>query len=237
MTTPGSCDISMNNIMYRLDDDHNVCGVLNDMDLSSDLNDLEDLKATSLRRTGTPPFMAIDLLRKHSVQPDHTYRHDLESLFYVMLILFARYEFIAAEPNDDRAERLVKRDKAPLSEWFDPTRSWEKLWKEKNDFFTGAQGSSDSLHMNNIMSSSFQGFKTWISSLREALQDGLLARLVAIRQETKAQGKGQVASSFVYETLGSNFQYSTFFDVMKNFGDKALRAPPYSLDTTPTTSL
>ncbi|KAF8915087.1 hypothetical protein CPB85DRAFT_453952 [Mucidula mucida] len=182
-------DISMSNIMYRIDDDHNVYGVLNDMDLSSDLNDLEDLKATSLRRTGTPPFMAIDLLRKHSVQPNHLYRHDLESLFYVMLILFARYELIAAEPNEDRVERLLKRSEAPLSEWFDPTLSWEKLGKEKNDFFTGAQGSSDSLHMNNIMSSSFQGFRTWISRLKDALEDGLDARRGAVRAADKAMDR------------------------------------------------
>ncbi|KAF8915050.1 hypothetical protein CPB85DRAFT_452813 [Mucidula mucida] len=175
-------DISMSNIMYRFDDDHNVYGVLNDMDLSSDLNDLEDLKATSLRRTGTPPFMAIDLLRKHSVQPDHIYRHDLESLFYVMLILFARYEFIAAEPDDDGAERLVKRLKAPLSEWFDPTLSWATLAQKKNDFFTGAQGSGDLLHMNNILSSSFRGFKPWISRLKNALEDGLVARNRALRE-------------------------------------------------------
>ncbi len=51
----------MNNIMYRFDEQRNVCGVLNDMDLSFDL--VEDSKETLLLRTGTPPFMAIDLLR------------------------------------------------------------------------------------------------------------------------------------------------------------------------------
>ncbi|KAF8915069.1 hypothetical protein CPB85DRAFT_1560535 [Mucidula mucida] len=227
-------DISMSNIMYRLDDDHNVCGVLNDMDLSSDLNDLEDLKATSLRRTGTPPFMAIDLLRKHSVQPNHLYRHDLESLFYVMLILFARYELIAAEPNDDRGERLVKRHKAPLSEWFDPTLSWETLGKDKQIFITDTPPVNSSLHMNHILSSSFQGFKTWISRLKNALEDGLGARNRALRE---VEDSGEAHPSFVSETLGGNFQYSTFFGLMKSFGGKALRAPPYSLDTTPTTSL
>ncbi|KAF8915042.1 hypothetical protein CPB85DRAFT_1560513 [Mucidula mucida] len=54
-------DISMNNIMYRFDEQRNVCGVLNDMDLSSELEDPEDLKTAFLRRTGTPPFMAMDL--------------------------------------------------------------------------------------------------------------------------------------------------------------------------------
>ncbi|KAF8915070.1 hypothetical protein CPB85DRAFT_1295551 [Mucidula mucida] len=230
-------DISMSNIMYRFDDDHNVCGVLNDMDLSSDLNDLEDLKATSLRRTGTPPFMAIDLLGKDSHQPEHIYRHDLESLFYVMLILFARYEFIAAEPNDDRGERLVKRHKAPLSEWFDPTLSWDTLAEKKQYFITNIPPVTSSLHMNHILSSSFQGFKPWISRLKNALQDGLGARNRALRDLEEALESGEVPPSFAYETLGGKVQYSTFFDVMKNFGGKVLRAPPYSLDITATTSL
>ncbi len=217
-------DISMSNIMYRIDDDHNVYGVLNDMDLSSDLNDLEDLKATSLRRTGTPPFMAIDLLGKDSHQPEHIYRHDLESLFYVMLILFVGYEFIAAEPNEDRAERLWIRSEAPLSEWFDSSLSWEALAQNKNDFFTGAQGSGDLLHMNNIMSSSFQGFRTWISRLKDALEDGLDARKRAVRAADKAMDRGEEPASFAYETLGGEYQYSTFFEVMKSFEGTLLRA-------------
>ncbi|KAF9016195.1 hypothetical protein BDZ89DRAFT_994644 [Hymenopellis radicata] len=234
-------DISMSNLMYRFDDDHNVCGVLNDMDLSSDLNDREDLKATSLRRTGTPPFMAIDLLRKNSIQPEHIYRHDLESLFYVMLILFTRYELTAAEPTSsqiqDRAERLAKRSHAPLSEWFDSALSWEALSKEKLAFINSAEASDSPLHTNNIISSSFQGFKPWISRLKEALQDGIHARIVALRKEETAKNNRKAPPSFDYATFGGEFQYSTFFDVMKNFGDKALRAPPQSLDIDATMEL
>ncbi len=72
-------------------------------------------------------------------------------------------------------------------------------------------------------------------NLKDALEDGLDARRGALRQQRKAQSKGEVPEPFVYETLGGNVQYSTFFDVMKNFGDKSLRAPPYSLDINATT--
>ncbi len=122
--------------MYRFDEQRNVCGVLNDMDLSFDL--VEDSKETLLLRTGTPPFMAIDLLREYSLQPEHIYRHDLESLFYVMLTVFTRYELIATEPTsqDHRARRLLRRIDPLLSEWFDSTTSWERLSKEKELFFT-----------------------------------------------------------------------------------------------------
>ncbi len=229
----------MSNIMYRFDDDHNAYGVLNDMDLSSDLNDLKDLKATSLRRTGTPPFMAIDLLRKDSLHPAHIYRHDLESLFYVMLILFARYEFIAAESNDDRAERLLKRSEAPLSEWFDSTLSWEALGEKKELFFTRIMLSDSPYETENMISSSFADFTDWISDLRYAFKEGLQAldRAITLAKRAVKSGKAPSQTSFTNATLGGKFRYSTFFNVMKNFGDKALRAPPYSLDTTPTTSL
>ncbi|KAF9016192.1 hypothetical protein BDZ89DRAFT_409497 [Hymenopellis radicata] len=231
-------DISMSNITYRSDDEGRIYGVLIDMGLSSDL---DDLKATSLRRTGTPPFMAIDLLRKYSLQPEHIHRHDLESLFYVMLILFTRYELEAAEPTSsriqDRAERLARRRKAPLTQWFDSTLSWEALSKEKEIFLARIEAPDSPLHMNNIISSSFQGFKDWIWSLKDALQDGFHAQTQALRQEEKAKIRGKAPAPFDYATLGGEFQYSTFFDVMKNFGDKALRAPPQSLDIDDTMEL
>ena len=42
-------------------------------------------------RTGTGPFMAIDLLRKGPV-PLHLYRHDLESFFYVLVYVCAVWD-------------------------------------------------------------------------------------------------------------------------------------------------
>ncbi|KAF8915089.1 hypothetical protein CPB85DRAFT_1433285 [Mucidula mucida] len=234
-------DISMSNIMYRFDNDHNVCGVLNDMDLSSDLEDLEDLKATSLRRTGTPPFMAIDLLRKHSVQPDHLYRHDLESLLYVMLILFTHYELITAEPTsipiNNRGERLVERLDAPLGQWFDPTLSWNTLAEKKLSFLTRPELDDSPFETENMVSASFADFTDWISDLRDALGEGIQGQGKALKQARKDKrvGKAPPRKPFANSTLGGKFRYSTFFNVMKNFGDKALRAPPYSLDTNPTT--
>ncbi|KAM4067491.1 kinase [Hirsutella rhossiliensis] len=40
-------------------------------------------------QTGTVQFMAVEVLRK----TDHTYRHDLESFFYVLLWMCARYSW------------------------------------------------------------------------------------------------------------------------------------------------
>ncbi|KAJ7086189.1 hypothetical protein C8R44DRAFT_539879, partial [Mycena epipterygia] len=73
-------DISLGNLMYRTKNGQ-IFGVLNDFDLSL-LIDADDL-STSNQRTGTKPFMAIDLLVPQPLA--HRYRHDLESLFYVIL--------------------------------------------------------------------------------------------------------------------------------------------------------
>lgn len=76
-------DISENNIIItdpkRAD---GFTGMLIDLDLA-----IEDSKRTGGRQmTGTMEFMAIDVLRG----VEHTYRHDLESFFYVLLWMCAR---------------------------------------------------------------------------------------------------------------------------------------------------
>ncbi|KAJ3790477.1 hypothetical protein GGU10DRAFT_253116, partial [Lentinula aff. detonsa] len=69
-------DLSIGNIMFRRKDGK-IYGVLNDFDFSS--RDM-DQGPTSNHRTGTGPFMSTDLLKG-----GHLFRHDLESLFNIML--------------------------------------------------------------------------------------------------------------------------------------------------------
>jgi hypothetical protein len=77
-------DISSNNIIItepeRAD---GFKGMLIDLDLAK----VRDSGPSGARhQTGTMQFMAIEVLRK----ADHTYRHDLESFFYVLLWMCAR---------------------------------------------------------------------------------------------------------------------------------------------------
>ncbi|KAK0492998.1 hypothetical protein EDD18DRAFT_442770 [Armillaria luteobubalina] len=74
-------DISMTNLMWRKRNGV-ICGVLNDFDLSS-RRDRES--ASALRRTGTGPYLACDLLKEDP--PVHIYRHDIESIFNVLVLL------------------------------------------------------------------------------------------------------------------------------------------------------
>jgi hypothetical protein len=72
-------DISVSNLMFRRKGT-DIYGVLNDFDLAVAVDHQEP---SSKHRTGTKPFMAMDLLRPSP--PGHLSRHDLESLFYALL--------------------------------------------------------------------------------------------------------------------------------------------------------
>ena len=65
--------------------------MLTDFNLASWTKDLgKDYTKTSWQRTGTPHYMAHGLL--DGSDDRHLYRHDPESLFYIMLIVATHYE-------------------------------------------------------------------------------------------------------------------------------------------------
>ncbi|KAL2887622.1 Protein kinase domain protein [Ceratocystis lukuohia] len=77
-------DISPNNILITNPETANgFKGMLINLDLAKVL---DSEPSGAWHRTGTMEFMAIEVLRKK----DHTYRHDLESFFYVLLWMCAR---------------------------------------------------------------------------------------------------------------------------------------------------
>ncbi|TFY75704.1 hypothetical protein EWM64_g8308 [Hericium alpestre] len=75
-------DISVGNILCEERPDHKFDAIVNDFDLATRIKDDGSPEVSlSNHRTGTLPFMALELLRKQTIQ--HRLRHDLESLFYV----------------------------------------------------------------------------------------------------------------------------------------------------------
>ncbi|KAI5895551.1 uncharacterized protein SCHCODRAFT_02573300 [Schizophyllum commune H4-8] len=64
--------------------DDSFRSVLNDWDLAGDPSDTA--RTTPLMPCGTPPFMAVDMLEEDALKGkvQRLYRHDLESLFYVL---------------------------------------------------------------------------------------------------------------------------------------------------------
>lgn len=76
--------MSDNNILIvRPEDAGGSKGIIIDLDLAKKLN---SEPSGAWHQTGTMQFMAIEVLKL----ADHTYRHDLESFFYVLLWMCAR---------------------------------------------------------------------------------------------------------------------------------------------------
>ena len=139
-------DISVNNMMYHKKDGK-VFGVLNDHDLAI----FKSSNAPSSKtRTGTKPFMAIDLLGNPT--DVHRYRHDLESMFYV--IVYVTLQYHKGQELDDPS-----------------LQCWEELGEvmlkaEKALFITGVLPPSSYL---------FENFIVWTHKSRAALSQGRTA--------------------------------------------------------------
>jgi hypothetical protein len=93
-------------------------GVLNDYDLSSTQLD----GPSGNERTGTIPFMAIEFLSPKAIEGkvEHLYRHDAESLIWVLTWVCLRYE-------DGKL-----RSNRPLDAWLKEDANGCR--KKKNDF-------------------------------------------------------------------------------------------------------
>ena len=116
-------DISPSNLMFYLDSDGRVIGVLNDYDLSS-----LKIVPTGRERTGTVPFMAIELLSDKAVagKVEHCYRHDAESFIWVLTWVSLRYE--------DGKLRSIGR---PFDNWL--TTDANGCREKKSDFLLNVQ--------------------------------------------------------------------------------------------------
>ena len=161
--------------MYRLIEELNakgesewkVYGVLTDYDLSSWRKDLEnDYTRTSQQRTGTPPYMAFELLQRTS--STHLYRHDLESLFYIMLLMAAHHTITPTEGgrNAKPKGRVVMREGTlPYQKWFD-ARDYDTLGLIKESFFLSKRKWPIEL------SPTFEAFRPWLKEMRRDFKKG-----------------------------------------------------------------
>lgn len=112
-------DISVANIMINNNPKNNPdvpCGILIDLDRSLDL-ETEPKKPYNLQ--GTKAFMAIGILR-HKDYILHTYRHDLESIFYVFLYLAVCHNKLL--PKTSRLRR-----------WMDAEKGWAEMGNIKRE--------------------------------------------------------------------------------------------------------
>jgi Fungal protein kinase len=96
-------DISVSNLMY--DKANNDAGVLNDFDLAHVRG---NRRPSGTERTGTMPFLALDLLTEDAWagNVERLYRHECESFAWVLLWICARYDN-GAEIEDPPLNKFI----------------------------------------------------------------------------------------------------------------------------------
>ncbi|KAG0698937.1 hypothetical protein DFH29DRAFT_855372 [Suillus ampliporus] len=134
-------DVRPSNLMVHETSDGRFIGVLNDYDLSSTRHGGSEPSGTE--RTGTVPFMAIDLTQKalHG-KVEHVYKHDAESFMWVLVWVCLRYEggelLSKGRPLDEwlRVDAIGCMEKKTAflfvrlrDKNLRPTRSHEENWK------------------------------------------------------------------------------------------------------------
>ncbi|KAF8883201.1 hypothetical protein CPB85DRAFT_1338759, partial [Mucidula mucida] len=143
-----------------------ICGVLNDFDLSSSR---DTIGASSKQRTGTRPFMAHELHRLgvNGQPPTHLYRHDLESIFYIIVLLACAHT-LQKEPGDDGS--YLRADKSSTYEsWFSLRDA--DLYKEKNILLSNYDKDNSP-----VPDESFKGFAVWIQQFYARFGKGMINR-------------------------------------------------------------
>ncbi|KAK0475733.1 hypothetical protein IW261DRAFT_1644376, partial [Armillaria novae-zelandiae] len=157
-------DMSLNNMMYRKRSKRNIriLGVFNNFDVSSVIPLQE---ATSLHRTGTPPYMAHELLGRSDV--GHLYRYDVEAFYYVQLMLCCRYEIVWSAEGKVMKELSENKKLLPFEKWYNRTTSWETLAQVKLGFFFGVEPIFSSKSLSDLL--------PWLNAIRFLFIQGLFA--------------------------------------------------------------
>ena len=182
------------------EDEEKVYGVLTDYDLSSWTADLaNDYTRTSQQRTGTPPYMAHELLKGTS--DVHLYRHDVESLFYVILLVCARHTI--GEKGKKRMLIMRGSTGLPYESWFNQ-HNYRMLGSLKTTFFTDMETIE--------LSRTFEDFRPWLKDLQLCLSDGFDARSAYEKQKIRAGSSAGELAAFDNETLGGNIDYSSLIE-------------------------
>ncbi|KAJ6561527.1 hypothetical protein DFH09DRAFT_1279280 [Mycena vulgaris] len=177
-------DISLNNLMVRMKDGR-IYGVLDDFDLLLILD--TPSPSTSKQRTGTRPYMALDLLVP-GPPPPHISRFDLESLFYVVLFL------------------TCHSHEGSLEQW--KHIGTEALYKKKVTFF---------YQKCPPPTPGFLPLHRWTQRLHTMFADGYAARSAFVRHEDiRGSGpESEPVPTFDNDTLGGHVSFDKFQAILE----------------------
>ncbi|KAJ3881069.1 hypothetical protein F5051DRAFT_450290 [Lentinula edodes] len=206
-------DISLGNIMVRAKDGKKY-GVLNDWDLAFWLHERDGI-STSRFRTGTRLFMPHKQHLRRWRGP-YRYRHDLESLFYVILLLTTLFSspskraYNSLDDDEDSGEEDGDEEMMGYERWF--TQGDSFLHDKKFKIILVVSWRPHLTHF-------FCDFSLWLKRFHRCLYDGFTAySLHIVRQRDPLQ---QVPP-FDNNTLDGHFSYMNFVLIMHRFCEEEL---------------
>ncbi|KAL5484871.1 hypothetical protein ACEPAI_7513 [Sanghuangporus weigelae] len=185
-------DISLHNLMVRYNGPHKIHGVLIDFDLAS--LGLPTPEGHLGRRTGTRPYMSVDLLREET--PLHLERFDWESFFYVICWIASHYS----------GGDAVKTD--AFNEWDEPDD--KKLRSIKKELLVGLSEPN----LDSVFTDFYKPLISWMDDIQSMFLAADQARKKFER--VKAANPEDCSLVFDEETLGGHVTWEKFWEIIKD---------------------
>jgi len=163
--------------------------------------------------------MAQELLKGTSTI--RLYRHDVESLFYIMLTMGAHCKIVRTKPKAGKEAELqvvMRGGKLPYRDWFD-TQDYHTLGVCKGCFFLDRRAVE--------LSPSFEGFREWLEDLRYSFSEGFIYKVYhpsnmpepppwkLKRAGGLPGGVKPTPTPLDDETLGGNVDYSAIIEPIR----------------------
>ncbi|KAK3045430.1 hypothetical protein LTR09_012970 [Extremus antarcticus] len=179
-------DVSKSNIVITdPNENEGYSGMLIDLELGTTIEDGKNTRTGSKRMTGTLKYMAIEVvelaLRDNQRDLEHTYRHDLESFFYVLVDMCINYGW----PEGQKPKR-------------DSLRSW--YLGDYQDIVTAKTGNMERGRFKKDILRQFSKLFENVRELAMSLRDLLFLRGDELRTGTPAE-----APSILYDRMIAAF--------------------------------
>ena len=178
--------------MCRRLEDGSVQGVLNDWDVASTSHTESDSEHTNMR-TGTMPFMAMDLHRK--LPPVHIERFEYESLFYVLYWICLSYSYGKLLPAKERH--------SASADW--------PIWNSDNH--KGVRSAKNDFKDDET---SFENVDEFPEMYRPLVQPWLIPLRYTFRQGYNGRNVDGRGAGFDYDTLGGYASYENICKILQN---------------------
>lgn len=155
--------------------------------------DVQENKKLASRRTGTVPFMAVDLLDNRTT-PKHIERFDFESLFYLLLGI--------VYPKENENRKFWK-----TSFWWPDGRNFERLQLQKRGLL--AEGPKTD------PSEPLAALSYWLTKLRAMFNQGYLSKVEWRHRQDDAEPHGTgYTKEFDVETLDKHVTYDKIMEIL-----------------------